>query len=261
MSQDIFFVYNNKKISTFKIYESLKLYSSVKINIKYNEKYDHRLSILKQVNPIYAEEIESFVKNNPEFLKVGHILALSEYPHGYNKNPGEKYNPLAPTTIFEHLVYYIACIGVNYDYALKQWEIILKTLRNKSVYQNDMLDKLDLSVLQKKKQQIYKDLCILLRKYEIFPNNSLNYQQVINICKELKGVGQGCVNHLTLFYGDKNNVSVDYTDFTFMKGFIKFYNLQEKPTKKEILKLTSNWSNIKIGNMFMFQCAHYWNRL
>jgi hypothetical protein len=238
-----------------------------------NPTYNSRLSVLNIINPKYAEKIEKFIISNPEFLRVGHLLSLTEYPVNYNRNPGESYNPHAPREILEHLVYYIACSGVRYSYALDQWRNIIRPfMENNNLRginknsENNVLKNLgnsestvDLSgknKIQPKKQEIYNGLHNLLQKYKIYPNYSLNYEQALKISKELKGVGQGWLTYLALFFGPETDILPDYTDLYFKKGFTKFYNLTN-PTKKQILKISQGWSNIKIGNMFMHQCALY----
>ena len=217
--------------------------------------YEERLTWLMTINPKFAIEILEFMENNPEFLKVGHLIALTEYPNNYNMNPGENLNPYAPTCVFEHLVHYIAEAGVRASYGNDQWKIISDYIR---LHKDDPLTNLliDINTIQPKKKQVYIDLNLLLIDYNISPYN-LTYLQAIMICDKLKGVGDGCRNSLQLFYKQEDITLPDYTDIGFKKGFMKFYNLPKKPTKKQIFDITKNWSNIKIGNMIIMQCYHY----
>jgi hypothetical protein len=222
--------------------------------------YDSRIQYLNYINPRYSEEIKEFLENHPEFNKVKDILSVTEYPMGYNRNHGEIFNPSRPNCLFEHLVYYIACTGVRYSYALKQWDIIRDYMRNrKEKYPNRILRNLTKKVegIQPKKHTVYEVLNELLKNMEIFPNYDMTYENAVEIIGILKGVGKGCLNHLALFYGKSSDITPDITDTFFIKGFMKFYELQSKPTKKQLTELTKDWTNNKIGNMFMFQCAHY----
>ena len=216
--------------------------------------YEERLTFLMDINSELAIEIMEFMEGNPEFLKVGHLIALTGYPNNYNKNKGEQYNYYAPNCVFEHLVHYIAAAGVRANYGYNQWKMICDYMRlNKD---NTLTNLMENVKVQPKKRQVYNDLNLLLINNNILPYN-LSYDQALMICDKLKGVGDGCINSLHLFFNQNNITLPDYTDIGFKKGFMKFYNLNKRPTKKEIFDITKNWSNVKIGNMIIMQCYHY----
>ncbi len=227
--------------------------------------YEERLTVVLLTNPSYGEKIISFMENNPEFLKVGHLISLTEYPVNYNKNPGEKFNPEAPTCIFEQILYYVAESGVNSNYGRKQWKFMFEFMRDhqdsKDVM-SDLLSHCD-SVefkIQPKKRSIYESLKEQLEELDVLPYE-LTYEQAMEMCKNTKGIGNGCITHLAMLYGDDKDVTPDYTDRGFVEGFQKFYKLDHKPTKKEMLGKTKKWSDtkggIKIGNSIINQCFHY----
>jgi len=85
----------------------------------------------------------------------------------------------------------------------------------------------------------------------------LNYEQAVKICKNTKGIGNGCMTTIALIYGSPEDITPDYTDRGFVDGFKKFYELDRKPTKKEMLAKTKNWSDVEVGNMLIRQCFYY----
>jgi hypothetical protein len=232
-----------------------------------NISYETRLSIIAEINPNYAIKIMDFMENHPEFLEIGRMIPLTELPYGYNRNYGEVFDNSRPDCVLEHLVHYIAESGVNSSYAAKQWKEISNYMRNgKDIRKNNVLENLNSFAseksfkIQPKKVAIYENLNNLLKEYKIFPNYSLTYDQFIKIFHRLKGVGNGCFNHMTMIWGtenDRKNITPDFTDIGFVKGFQKFYKLDNKPTKKQMLDIASKWSDKEIGNAMMTQCFHY----
>lgn len=215
--------------------------------------YEERLSYLFHVNPSYAGEILELMTHNPEFLSIGHLISLTERPVHFNLNKNEPYNINAPANVFEFLLYYIAEAGVNANYGNKQWIKIREYIR---VNKNDPLTNLVSSVdLQLKKQQIYKDLNIVLLKYNINPYD-LTLDQVITIKNEVKGIGDGCITFLQSLYASETTLP-NYSDIGFQKGFMKFYKMDKRPTKKQVFEKSKTWHNIRIVNSLMMQCYHY----
>lgn len=208
--------------------------------------YEERITWLLCTNYKYATEIIDFMEHNPEFLKVGHLISLTEKSVGFDK-------PEMPKCIFETLIYYIAEAGVNANYGYKQWSIIKDYIRE---HQDDPLTNLlDNVNIQPKKRQIYTDINVYLNKNNIKHYN-LTLNVVIKMQNNIKGIGDGCITFLSEMFDGKVMLP-NYSDIGFKKGFQKFYNLKKRPTKKEIFEKTKDWSNIKIGNMMMLQCYHY----
>lgn len=214
--------------------------------------YEERLSYLYHVNPSYASEILQCMEHNPEFLRIGHLIALTQYPVHFNLNPGEKYYPDAPSNVFEFLMYYIAEAGVRATYGHEQWIRIKNYIR---LHKADPLTNLVKDVpLQLKKQAVYNDLNLLCLTYNIKPYD-LTLENIIKFQKELKGIGDGCITFLQSLYKPSNVTLPNYSDIGFKKGFMKFYN--KKPTKKQIFDKSKTWTNMNIVNMLMMQCYHY----
>jgi hypothetical protein len=213
--------------------------------------YEERLTVIMELNPTYAIEIVMFMETNPEFLQISHLISLTELPIGFNLNSNEPYRSDAPEGVFEHLIYYIANAGVNANYSHKQWKKIQNYIRtHKSL--KDLTTTLS---IQPKKIQVYHDLYHLLIKYNI-NSYDLNIDQALQLCQELKGVGDGCVTHLQTIF-NKPITLPNYTDIGFKKGFMKFYNLDKKPTKKQVFEKSKDWSNMKIANSLMQQAYLY----
>ena len=215
--------------------------------------YEGRLTYLFETNYNYASEILQCMENNPEFIKIGHLIALTEYPVHFNLNKNEPYNPDAPTNVFEFLLYYIAEAGVKASYGHAQWVKIKNYIRVNTNPLANLTKEVDLQV---KKQQVYIDLNNILLKYNIIPND-LTLDQVIKIQPEIKGIGDGCITFLKSLYAPSTTTLPNYSDIGFKKGFQKFYSLNKQPTKKQVFDKSKNWTHIHIINMLMMQCYHY----
>lgn len=208
--------------------------------------YEERISWLLYTNYNYANEILNFMEHNSEFLKIGHLISLTEKSVGFD-------NPEMPQGVFEMLIYYIAEAGVNANYGYKQWIMIKDYIRS---HQNNPLTDLSNNIkIQPKKHQVYKDINIYLNKNNI-KHYDLTLQYAVVMQNNIKGIGDGCITFLQTMFNGKVTIP-NYSDIGFKKGFQKFYELNNQPTKKQIFEKTKNWSNIKIGNMMMQQCYHY----
>lgn len=212
--------------------------------------YEERLSYLYYVNPSYASKILNLMDNNPEFLSIGHLIALTEYPVNFNFS--EKHNSDAPANVFEFLMYYIAEAGVNANYGHQQWLKIKNYIR---LHKDNPLDHLTDIDLQPKKKQVYIDLNLTCLKYNIKPYH-LTLNNIITFKSEIKGIGDGCITFLQSLYSEDEPLP-NYSDIGFKKGFMKFYKMDKKPTKKQVFEKSKNWSDVRIVNMLMMQCYHY----
>ena len=219
-----------------------------------------RLELIKFVDPVWGTQIESFLQTNPLFQKYSNILPMTRYPMGFGKNIGEPIDSSMPKSdlVIEHLIYYICCSGVNYKYGLKQWHLISTALRNTD-YDLTMaitiLDSTD-SKIQPGKRQVYLDLVNYLEQNYIHPLE-LDLSLILKPNFKIKGIGLGAVIHIKSLFGDSTDL-VAYTDRKFIKGFMKIYQLDKKPTKTQIVKITQSWGKYKnVGNAICFQVCHY----
>jgi len=209
-----------------------------------------RLRLIASVNPIWYQQIVSFVEENPEFGVLLPYASLTSYPIGFNKNPGEAFNPDAPRNIFETLIYSIAAAGVKMDYGYSQYKQIVSYLRTVGFFEENMEFPFK---IQPKKLQVYKDLINILLQ------NNININQMkmedLELAQQVKGIGVTTIGLCEELYG--NGQVVPCTDSQWRKGFSKLYNIP-KPTQKQILDVTNKWTNKKVGIMFINQCSRYY---
>lgn len=210
-----------------------------------------RLTLLEAINPKLYKETVSFVEENPEFTVLLPYTALTEYPIGFNKNPGEPFDPYAPTNIFETLIYGIASAGVRSDYGNAQYKQIVSYLRRYNYFEENMEFPFK---VQPKKIQVYKDFINILLQNDII--TSQMKLQDLDLVKQVKGIGVTAISLCHDLYGDRQ--LLPYTDRQFYLGFAKLYNIPKKPTKNQMLDVTNKWTNKKIGHMFIDQCFYYY---
>ena len=212
--------------------------------------HHNRLMLVNLVNPDLYNQILDFVKENPEFYVLLPYAAITIYPLGFNKNPGEPFDPSAPKNIFETLIYTIAHAGVKTKYGYEQYKQLVTYLRTIDYFEENMDYPFK---VQPKKLQTYKDLINILLQKDININKmTLNDLELV---KEIKGIGVTAISMCEQLFGDGQ--IVPYTDRHFKNGFSKLYNIQT-PTKKQILDITNKWTNKKIGTMFIRQCHNYY---
>ena len=60
----------------------------------------NRLHIISFINSSWYTQISEFLQEHPAFNKLIPIVALDEYPNGFNKNPHEDEKDV-PRNIFE----------------------------------------------------------------------------------------------------------------------------------------------------------------
>ena len=209
-----------------------------------------RLQAIATINPEWHSEIVSFLEDNPEFGVLIPYVSFTKYPCGFNKNPGEPYDPDSPRNIFETLLYSIAAAGVNMSYAYKQYKQIIHYLRETDYLEEDMEFPFK---IQPKKVQIYKDLINILLQKDI--NISHMTLEDLELVKQVKGIGITTLALCQTLYGDGH--LIPYSDKNFISGFGKLYGI-DKPTKKQMIETTNKWKNKRVGNMFIYQCYHYY---
>ena len=79
----------------------------------------NRLTIIKFINPGWYVQIAKFLIEHTKFTSIIPIIALDEYPNGFNKNPHET-DENAPRNIFETIIYGLALANVDVVYGKKQ---------------------------------------------------------------------------------------------------------------------------------------------
>ncbi len=211
----------------------------------------NRLHIINFINSSWYNQIIDFLDEHPPFKKLIPIVALDEYPNGFNKNPYED-DKDAPRNIFETILYGLALAGADVDYGKAQYVMILNYFRQCDVFTEDM----DLpDDTQPEKVPIYKALVNKLLETNIIINE-LKYEDM-KIIESVEGMTESTVTLLHLLYDEvTSDKCLPYGDKQFKRGMSMFYDI-EKPTKEKLKLITDTWTNKKVGLMFIVQYAHY----
>ena len=211
----------------------------------------NRLHIINFINASWYNQITDFLDEHPSFKKLIPIVALDEYPNGFNKNPYED-DKDAPRNIFETILYGLARAGADVDYGKAQYVMILNYFRQCDVFTEDM----DLpDDTQPEKVPIYKALVNKLLETDIIVND-LKYEDM-EIIESVEGMTESTVTLLHLLYDEvTSDKCLPYGDKQFKRGMSMFYDI-ENPTKEKLKSITDTWTNKKVGLMFVVQYAHY----
>jgi hypothetical protein len=211
----------------------------------------NRLSIINFINPSWYTQINEFLIEHPSFSKLIPIVALDEYPNGFNKNPHET-DADAPRNIFEIVIYGLAHANVDIEYGKEQYLMLTKYLRQFDTFTHNMEFPEN---TQADKVRTYKELIntLLDNNIEI---TEFKYEQT-HIIENVWGMTESTITLLHLLF---DVVTTDrclpYNDKQFKRGMSMFYDL-ENPTKEELKAITDTWTNKKVGLMFIVQFAHY----
>lgn len=211
----------------------------------------NRLHIINFINPSWYTQISEFLEEHPTFNKLLPIVALDEYPPGFNKNPYEV-DPYAPQNIFETILYGIAHAGVDVEYGKDEYIKMTEHLRKVETFKHNMDFPFS---LKPNKKRTYRELINTLLDKNI-GIKELTYEQMHEV-EGVWGLGESTITLLHLLYDKVESDKVlPYSDKQFNRGMSMFYNL-EKPTKKKLKEITNTWRNKKVGLMFVVQYAHY----
>jgi hypothetical protein len=211
----------------------------------------NRLSIINFINPSWHKQITEFLAEHPSFNKLVPIVALDEYPNGFNKNPHET-DADAPRNIFETIIYGLAHAGVDIDYGKSQYLQMTNYLRKYDVFTENMEFSFD---VQPEKIKTYRGLINRLLELNIIVND-LKYED-LHLIEDVEGMTESTITLLHLLYDEvTTDRCLPYGDKQFKRGMSMFYDL-ESPTKEELKKITNTWRNKKVGLMFIIQFAHY----
>jgi hypothetical protein len=200
-----------------------------------------RLQLISQLDPEWYMMIEKFLVGNPEFGSYAYLVPIQRPIHN---------TKLRPKYFIDHLLRYICEIGVNRNYAMKQWELIKQCLQQNNYDIGVMLNLIG-DQLQPKKRETYADLWEKTKAI-----GPLNYTLDHLLQTKIKGVGAGCIGQLKQFWSTDTN-AVEISDRGFVGGFAKLYGL-DKPTKKQISEKVETWGENKIvGSLICTQIFHY----
>jgi uncharacterized pyridoxamine 5'-phosphate oxidase family protein len=212
----------------------------------------NRLNIINFINPSWHKQISEFLEEHPIFNKLLPIVALDEYPNGFNKNPHET-DEDAPRNIFETIIYGVAHAGVDIEYGKKEYLQIVNYLRKFDTLQENM----DIPFkMQSKKKRTYKDLINTLVKNNISVDELLFSH--MPIIEKVWGIGESTTTLLYLLYAETDNEKViPFSDKQFNRGMEMFYKIEAPINKRKLKEHTDTWKNKKVGLMFIVQYAHY----
>lgn len=213
----------------------------------------NRLIIINFINPSWYKQITEFLIENPAFNRLIPIVALDEYPNGFNKNPHENDRDV-PRNIFETILYGLAFAGADIDYGKIQYLLMINYFRNVQEITKDMEMPED---AQPEKIPIYKALVNKLLEKNIALNELMYNPEHMEIIESVEGMTESTVTLLYLLYDEvTRDRCLPYGDKQFKRGMSMFYEL-ESPTKAELKEITDKWTNKKVGLMFVVQYAHY----
>jgi hypothetical protein len=213
----------------------------------------NRLLIINFINPSWFRQISEFLIEHPPFIRLLPIVALDEYPNGFNKNPHED-DKDAPRNIFEIILYGLAFAGADIDYGKYQYLLMIDYFRKCDTIERDM----DMpSNAQPEKIPIYKALVNKLLEKNIDLNDLAYNPEHMEIIESVEGMTESTVTLLYLLFDEvTRDRCLPYGDKQFKRGMCMFYGL-ENPTKQELKAITDTWTNKKVGLMFVVQYAHY----
>jgi len=211
----------------------------------------NRLSIINFINPSWYRQITEFLIEHPKFAKLIPIVALDEYPNGFNKNPHET-DEDAPRNIFETIIYGLAHANVDIDYGKSQYLLLTHYLRENDVYYENMEFPED---TQPEKVRTYRELVNTLLENNIIITE-MRYED-LHIVENVWGMTESTITLLHLLFDEvTTDRCLPYGDKQFKRGMSMFYEL-ENPTKDQLKAITNTWTNKKVGLMFIIQFAHY----
>jgi hypothetical protein len=218
------------------------------------EKKEHlRMFIIYSINKPWYDQIIQFVSENESFSKLLPIAALDEYPIGFNKNPYEN-DPNPALNIFETLLSGIAYDGSDIEYGGEQKILMLNYFREFKELSYDM--KLPDDV-QSDKIPLYKSLIKMMLDNNISIDELSYTPEHINLIENIDGMPESATTLLHILYDDvSSDKCIPYGYKQFKRGMSMFYNL-ENPSKDELKEIVNNWTNKKVGFMFIVQYAHY----
>jgi len=215
---------------------------------------NNRLASIKILNRGWYEQVNDFLKEHPEFNKLIPILAIDEYPAGFNKNPGEN-NPNAALNIFETILFGISISNVPQEEGKNQFIELVKWFREVPFYHKDMVPNVK---LDDKKLKTYQNLVNELIDDEINPNEMT--LDDLYIPQRIIGIGDTVLDLVYLLYAEVDDDRiVPHLEEKFVEGMERLY--KKKLTPHEIKMKADTWKNKKVGVMFIIQYAYYYKCL
>ena len=220
----------------------------------------NRLAIIKFINPGWFKQIAEFLIEHPKYAKLLQIVAVDEFPKGFNKNPYEE-DPDSPRNIFETILYGMAFAGCGCDIENGKKQFLLLLNHYRQFGDDDFTyDMEPPDGVQVEKIPTYKGVINTILDNSIKVRD-FTFEQS-HLIESVPGMTESTVTLLHLLYGETgSDKCLPYTDKQFKRGMCMFYKLDEPtkdtPTKEELKVFTDTWTNKKVGLMFVVQYAHY----
>jgi hypothetical protein len=217
----------------------------------------NRLDVINIINPSWHTQIVEFLSEHPEFNMLIPIVALDEYPVGFNKNPHEN-DGEAPINIFETIIYGVSHAGLSTEDGQQHYVEVLKFFR--ANYDNiELLDCIEESMFSflgpPKKLTAYRQLVNDLLKCKIMIHKMTI--EDLHIAEFNRGIGDSTIDLVHLLHSNVDDDRViPYTDEYFIKGMEKLFGLSDT-TEPMLKEITQTWKNKKVGVMFIIQYAYY----
>jgi hypothetical protein len=214
----------------------------------------NRLIAIKLINKGWYDQVNDFLNDHQEFNKLIPILAIDEYPSGFNKNPGEN-NPNAAMNIFETILFGVSISNVPQEDGKKKFVELVKYFREVPFFHKDMVPNVN---LEDKKLKTYQNFINELIDNEINPNEMT--LDDLYIPQRIIGIGDSVLDLVYLLYADTDDERVvPYLEEKFIEGMNRLY--RKKLSHEEIREKTDCWKNKKVGVMFITQYAYYYKYL
>ena len=211
----------------------------------------NRLNVINFINPSWHKQITEFLDEHPDFNKLIPIVALDEYPCGFNKNPHETDDD-APRNIFETVLYGVSHAGLSVEEGKKHYLDVIKFFRETNVIYENMDFPFDTTA---KKLNTYKEFVNKLLENDIVIHE-MKYSD-LHLAEEIGGIGDSTIDLVHLLYAKIDDECViPYTEPHFIKGMEMFFDIKEI-TYEQMKEITSTWKNKKVGLMFIIQYAYY----
>lgn len=211
----------------------------------------NRLYLISFINQSWHDQISDFLTEHPAYKRLLPVVAIDEYPIGFNKNPFEN-DPDCPKNIFETILNGLGYAGADIEYGKQQFLMMKSYFRQFEHLTEDMELPED---TQPSKVPIYRALIKKMNEAGLGVDD-LTYDHM-DLIESVEGMTESTITLLHLLYDEVTSEKcLPYGDKQFKRGMCMFYNL-ENPTKEELRAITAKWTNKKVGLMFVVQYAHY----
>lgn len=207
-----------------------------------------RIEEIGLFNPEWAVKIANFIECFPEFQPYRRIAPMTDKAISC----GFWWEP---KNLFEFCIYYPCAAGVNFNYAVQQYQIIVTFLRSgdwNTICQG-LYNFLSTNNIQEKKKQIYWDIFCWIANYNLKPE-TLTIENVEVMKNEVKGLGSGFIGAVREQYSDSDRIC-QYTDIGYIKGFKKLYGSKDKIKEKSEMWMSMGFG--RVANNFIFQIQRY----